>query len=501
MSIRDNNTDPQLDIRGVDTIITNKTLTDESSFLGQTVAGQTGAAASIVTGAGAGQARVTGLTGMTAQSRHRFLTISGAANGGNNGTFLITQFNSATSVDVLNSAAVVADGNNGAISWIEREPYSLEDNINFAITDRAAIKGVAYTAAIPTYERPTAVGTAVPANLANIASKTTDAMAVCVTRTFLAATVAATDTFDTITSVGNLRHADAVNRTGVPVQDGADAGAHEATYVEIINPLTGEAIEVLGGVDEGKRIYGRTRIGSSTSPDSVEIEFRAVALGATLSTSVAYTWEAGQPTTVDYYYGFRVRLDQVADTDLRKTLVNGLIGDADIRQDVEDIRDVIDAGLADEATSLAGLLTNTGSEFIFSDLPDGTPSIVEALNTLNGQIGNRDYTGTLLTDGQTVAASLQALSDAVAATSVVRTIERLSVAIDQNTAHTLPGGATYTLDGTNNGRNLWVFWRKQLRDSGPSTVASNDYEETSTTSFTPYTKINAAESVNYFILQ
>lgn len=501
MTIRSNNLDPLLDIRGVDTIVTTKTLTDESAFLGQALAGQAGAVASIVAGAGAGQARVTGLTGMTAASRHRFLTISGAASGANNGTFLISQFNSATSVDVINASAVIPDANNGAISWLERDPYSLEDNVNFTITDRAAIKGVAFTAAIPTYERPSAVGTNVPANLANIAGKTLDAHAKVFTRAFLAGTIAATDTFDTITSGGNLKHADAVDRTGVPIFDGADAGAHEATYVEIINPQTGEALEVLAGGNQGQRIFGRTRAGASTSPNSVEIEFRSVALGAALSTSAAYTWEAGQPTTVDYYYGFRSRLDQIGDTDFRHTLVNGLVGDADARQDLEDIRDVISDALADEATSLTGLLTNTGIEFVFSDLPDATPSVVEALNTLNAQIGDRTYTGPYLSSGQTIAASLQALSVALAAAAVVRTIERLSSAIDANTAHTLPGGISYTVDGTNNGINMYVYWRKQLRDPGPAATASNDYEETSTTQITPYTRINANDSVNYFILQ
>ena len=56
--------------------------------------------------------------------------------------------------------------------WTERNPYSLQDDLNYERTDRAAIKGVGYDAPIPTYQRPTAVGTNVPANLSNIATKT-----------------------------------------------------------------------------------------------------------------------------------------------------------------------------------------------------------------------------------------------------------------------------------------------------------------------------------------
>jgi hypothetical protein len=82
--------------------------------------GLSGAAASIVAGAPAGQARVQGLTSFTSASVGRFLTISGAASAGNNGRFLIAAVNSATEVDIVNASAVMPDGNNGSISWVVR---------------------------------------------------------------------------------------------------------------------------------------------------------------------------------------------------------------------------------------------------------------------------------------------------------------------------------------------------------------------------------------------
>lgn len=88
------------------------------------IAGQTGAAANIVAGAAVGNMRVTGLTGMTALSVGNYLTISGAASGANNGTFLIAAFNNANSVDVVNAGAVIPDANNGALAWTERRPYT-----------------------------------------------------------------------------------------------------------------------------------------------------------------------------------------------------------------------------------------------------------------------------------------------------------------------------------------------------------------------------------------
>lgn len=496
MSSRLNALDQALDIAGSLTKNSSMTLAEEPSSLGSPLAGQTGAAANVTTVA-LGVATITGLTGMTAQSVGRFLTLSGAASGGNNGTFLIVVYNSATSVDVANATAVASDANNGSITWTERQPYSLEDDLNFVRTDRAAIKGVAYSAAIPTYQRPTAVGSNVPANLNNIASKTLDAHAWVVNRKFEDATVANGDGYITITSVGNLRHADATNRTGVPIQDGADAGAHEATYVEIINPATEAALQVVGGANDGYRVFGRTRAGStSTSPDSVEVELRAVPPGSPLSASVAYTWEAYQPTTVDLFYGFRERADQLTETAFRTVLTNGIVGDADMQQDINDVRTTI--GIGDNVTDLAGLLTNTANFFVFSDLPDGTPSVVEAFNTINTQIGDRDYTGSYLTDGETITESLQALSDAISGSSVVRVVERLSADINAGSAHTLPGAQTYTLDGSNNGQNLWVFVRGLLKDPGP-VVDYNDYAETSTTQVTFYSKVKAGDHINYMI--
>jgi hypothetical protein len=54
------------------------------------------------------------------------------------------------------------------------------------------------------------------------------------------------------------------------------------------------------------------------------------------------------------------------------------------------------------------------------------------------------------------------------------------------------------VDGTNNGRGLFVFWRGVLRD--PGTVANgDDYQETSTTSITPYAKLNKNDHISFFV--
>lgn len=86
------------------------------------VTGSAGSAAT-VSSVASGIATITGLLGMSLSSVGRYLTLSAAAVGGNNGTFLITEFVSATSVKIENAAANAVDGNNGTIDWIEQYPY------------------------------------------------------------------------------------------------------------------------------------------------------------------------------------------------------------------------------------------------------------------------------------------------------------------------------------------------------------------------------------------
>lgn len=501
---RFNALDQALDIAGSLVQSQTMTLSEEPLGYGAPIAGQTGATATVSAFA-TPIATITGLTGMTVQSVGRMLTLSGAASGGNNGTFLIVAFNSATSVDIKNAAAVTPDANDGAINWTERQPYSLEDDLNYNRTDHRLMKGTTnWYDAVPVYQRPTAIGTNVPANLTNIAGKTTDARGFITRRAFYEVPVVATNTFITLSSPGNLKHSDAVDKTGVPVFDAAPyTGLFKSCYVEITdgymtNPTIGgdNEIVVIAGPHAGEKVFGVTNGGASTSPNSVEVVFYSVPYGKDILTnSTLYTWEVGQPTVLSMAYGFFQRLDLMPDDEFMTVHSLGISSDGDLRQDINDLQQTI--GFGDGYTSLNGFLTNTVANYVFFNLPDATPSVIEALNTLNAQIGDRTYTGTILTSGQTIAASLQALSSAIGNTTITRTIERLAVGINANTAHTLPGGLTYTLDGTDNGQYLWVYTRGVLRDPG-AISAGNFYTETSTTSVTFYYDQTAGTSINYF---
>lgn len=95
----------------------------------QTLLGQTGSAAT-VSAFGAPVSTMTGLTGMTAASVGHYLTVTGADEPGNNGLFLITVLNSATSVDIANADGVFPDGNSGSIVWSE-QTANIDDTKHF----------------------------------------------------------------------------------------------------------------------------------------------------------------------------------------------------------------------------------------------------------------------------------------------------------------------------------------------------------------------------------
>jgi hypothetical protein len=626
MAVREGIIDPHLDVQGAFDAVNTRDLTDEANERGVQDGSQAtgnGTSDNITAPVSNVQTATVAGASFTASMVGKFVTVASATNPANNGTFPVTA-QGGTTISYVNASGVVEA--NTSATFDVYAPYMISDDVAFIQTDRKNIKGTTnHYDDVPTYERPTAVGTTVPANLTNIASKTTDAKALVSTRKFENQTVAEGNLVVTLTDTGNMQHADAVDTTGIPIQDGADAANLASCYTEIIDPSTGQAMVALGyavgsidcdntgstvvpadtetvvlndgtnpavtfefdtnasvvetatlravdissAADDddvrdalitaingaptlditassggagivslandtpgtagnvaitetvagatfvvsgmsggtavgGQRIYAFTQAGSSTEPNSVEAKFYTIPLGDPISTANPYTWERDLPTTVDIYYGYRERLDNTDENAFRTTLVHGIVGDPGIAQGLSDLQDA--TGIPDDTTNIGGLITNTGNYFPFSEL-GVDPTVIDALNKLNEEVGNRDYSaGAIanvsgLADGQTITASIEALANAIGASNVTRVIERLTSTVPKNTAHTLPGANSYTLDATDNGLNMWVYWRKQLRDPGPNTIQSNDYEETSTTSITPYEQIKSGDSINYFILQ
>lgn len=321
MAARDNTLDPKNDIRGTDDQSSSFDVREESLQVGSPISGQSGSAASIIESSGV--VTITGLTGMTDDSQGMFLTLSAADTSDNNGTFQITEVISAVTV-IINNGLAVTDANNGAISWVERMPYSLESDINYERSDRANIKGVDFDELVPTYQRPDALGTNVDTNLANIAGKTTDATTIVINEKIEDVLVSLGDGY--VSLAGSYNYADSINTLGYPISDGYDASNNEATFAFIVSDGYGSELTVLSGPNTGDRVFGVTRQGTTgVEGSSIEVEFRSVAPGDPITSSSAYTWEAGQETLIDIYLGKRERLDLVDDTYLRTEWVFGLL--------------------------------------------------------------------------------------------------------------------------------------------------------------------------------
>jgi len=302
----------------------------------------------------------------------------------------------------------------------------------------------------------------------------------------------------------------------VQLMTGANSGAAVDSALQSIAGRTGAAASVtnatnnitgLSGMqteDVGKYItlngtsvdgnQRHARITAYISATSVTVDG---AVFVTDANSGSLQWQVSRhPGVLCFFTAQRFRSDNMPETAGRGVLTSGIVTDAELSNAIARLRDYVGAGVNETNPGL----TNTGNYFPFSDIPSPLASdLTEAVNVLNQEIGNRDYTGGILADGQTVTASLQALSNAIGAASVLRVIERVSVTIPKNTAHTLPGGNTYTVDVTNNGVNMDVHVRKQLFDPGPIDTGSNDYEETSTTQVTFYARVKAGDSINYHI--
>jgi hypothetical protein len=154
--IRENALNPELDIAGSETRTDSLSLSDEALGYGPALFGQTGNHASITVGA-----IVSGLTGMLDISEGNYIEISGAADPNNNGAFIIQTFLNPTTIQIINPLATT-DLNNGSIAWVERTPYTLENDLNYIRTDRAAIKGNRYYDPVPIYNKCTDVITDIP---------------------------------------------------------------------------------------------------------------------------------------------------------------------------------------------------------------------------------------------------------------------------------------------------------------------------------------------------
>jgi hypothetical protein len=312
----------------------------------------------------------------------------------------------------------------------------------------------------------------------------------------------------------------------VQLLTGVNDGTATAAALEMISGRSGAVATVAGG---NKQIGGLTGIvaedvgkwitiwdcGTAANCGIYQIATVVSATAVTVTRGSNFTadastgsirWAISREGNVwDFYNGDRYRFDQMSDTAFRTTMIGGIQSDAALAQAIYQLQQYSGSGPGLEHP----VLSNTGNYYVFSEIPGGASdsNLTEIVQALNDQIGDRNYVGPTLTDGETITDSLRALEAAISSSTIVRTIERLAAAVTKFTVHNMPAGCSYTPDGTNNGRNMFVFWRGLLKD--PGTVANgDDYQETSGSGgaggvgqITPYTTINANDHINYLILQ
>lgn len=258
--------------------------------------------------------------------------------------------------------------------------------------------------------------------------------------------------------------------------------------------------------ETGNDQAGIYQIASVDSATQVTVVRAAGNFAADANTG-AILWAVSQEGPLwDFYNGDRWRFDQLSDTAFRTTMIGGITSDAALATAIHNLQVYV----GENPGVMHPVLTNTGNWFIFSDLANPSASdLTEIVNVINEQIGDRNYVGggaAGLLDGETITASILKLESAIGAANTIRHIERLAAGIAKFALHNLPAGVSYTVDATNNGLHLWVFWRGILRD--PGTVANgDDYAETSGAGgpggvgqITPYQPINAQDHINYIVV-
>jgi hypothetical protein len=304
----DNRLDPKLDLLGTLEHQQNLDVADEALLYGGIVRSGNGA---IVSGS-----TISGLSNITTISEDNYIQLRGINSG-------LYKINSVISDSVITVEEVLI--NDSSVYWAERFPYSIQDDINYARSDRANIKGVDYNDPVPTYVRPGNTLENINTNLSNISGKTTDAKVLIIDKKIENITPIVDGYYLTISGIGLYKHSDYINRIGIPIEDGYDVGNYEATYAEIIADGYQQGITVLRGSNAGDRIFGRMRAGTSISPNSVEVEFRSVGIDQNISDSIPYSWEYGQVEKIDIYYPYRDCLSDIDESAFRKMLVNGII--------------------------------------------------------------------------------------------------------------------------------------------------------------------------------
>jgi len=446
----------------------------------------------------------------------RWIHISGSSNG-NDGWYYIESYVSATQVKF---ASALAAEETGLVWQMYHEP-NLQDDLNVTITQLREIIDPSsdWFQNMPRAFDPTNTDGSNTKNEKMSLKVLADNWYGTHTKIIDIATTAqsASPADDGILFLTSLGYADATDRRGLVIQASTGnayydevalasiiIGKHKVTIIDALTKAEFE--DANGNVIYGVLQDGADHSGTGEGTD-VYVKFAVDIAG----TPTAYTWTSNDPSSILMYLPYRKRKSELLEYDERRYLVAGIVGDAELSEDIAEIRGGL--GLGDGEAAGDWSWTNTTAYYPLQNDP---ATIEDAINALNDEIGDRQYSSNnYIVDGETITESLDKLDQALASSGIkAKIIERVATTIPRGTAHTIPFTAgsgvnvynptsisTYKLDNTYfTGLYLEIYvGGKRLVCDSSAAAQDGEYEETSTSSFTPRFTIPAGQIIEYVI--
>lgn len=304
------------------------------------------------------------------------------------------------------------------------------------------------------------------------------------------------------------QYADAADRTGLPIfastGDYYDEGGTDlVTMVDVFDLVSGgEFQDASGNIIYGKLHDGADNGGAGDGTD-VYVKFYANDVEVDLSGVVGL-----EPTKIGFVYPQRYTMADIPEGFLRRDFVTGIEGDVELLEDIYNLWQFTGGSDGDASPQP---WTDTGAGYVFSIDPT---NLRDAVDALNSEIGARIYTeSNYIVDDEDITVSIDKLDQSLkdieenlASSSGVKYIEEVGSTIAKNTPHTLPGGLTYTPDGTVNyeGKNMDIFVNGQLLAADTGVLGANadrDYGEVSTTEVEFRFNVREGSNITYIVRQ
>lgn len=328
----------------------------------------------------------------------------------------------------------------------------------------------------------------------------------------------------------STQYADAADRRGLPIYASTgtyydEGGSDNVVRIDVLDFSTKQEFEGSNGETVFARFHDGADNGGAGDGTDVWVEF--------YTASGTYSWAGGDPAAVQIVYPQRKILSEMDEWEwLRTDFVSSWEGDVELIEDIENLWSFTGAGDGitsptwNNTTAYYLLDANPSDlEAAINDINDGVgdldfttgnyyaiqadgQTVTQTLEDLNLAIGDRDYTEeNYVTDGESLTSSIDALDMALwdiettvsGITAVAKYVVTTSTAITPETAINTPISYTPYASDTQPGRNMDVYVDGQLLAADYSTAGDNDYEETSTTQWTPHFAIRANANITYFI--